>query len=124
MATQETKAQRVERLKREKNPLQCLDEIRSFAREGHASIPPEWLKTHFRWWGVCTQGDEASAIGGSSGEGRATPYFMVRNPGSPTGPYATAVLIRMKLSSPNTYCMNCCRPHAGVSVFRGVPSMN
>ncbi len=77
-AVQETKAQRVERLKREKNPLECLDEIRSFARAGHASIPPEWLGTYFRWWGVYTQGDGAGAIGGSNGEGKATPYFMVR----------------------------------------------
>ena len=74
----ETKAQRVERLKREKNPLECLDEIWRFARQGHASIPPEWLGTYFRWWGVYTQGDGAGAIGGSNGEGKATPYFMVR----------------------------------------------
>ena len=77
-AAQETKAQRVERLKRERNPLECLDEIRSFARNGYASIPPEWLGTYFRWWGVYTQGDGAGAIGGSNGEGKATPYFMVR----------------------------------------------
>jgi sulfite reductase (ferredoxin) len=77
-AAQETKAQRVERLKREKNPLESLDEIRSFAREGHASIPPEWLGTYFRWWGVYTQGDGAGVTGGSNGEGKATPYFMVR----------------------------------------------
>ena len=77
-AAQETKAQRVERLKREKNPLQGLEEIRRFAREGRASIPPEWLGTYFRWWGVYTQGDGAGAVGGSNGEGKATPYFMVR----------------------------------------------
>ena len=74
----ETKAQRVERLKREKNPWECLGEIRRFAREGHASIPPEWLGTYFRWWGIYTQGDGAGVIGGSGGEGKAVPYFMVR----------------------------------------------
>jgi sulfite reductase (ferredoxin) len=74
----ETKAQKVERLKQEKNPLECLDDIRNFARQGYASIPPEWLGTYFRWWGVYTQGDGAGAIGGSNGEGKATPYFMVR----------------------------------------------
>jgi len=68
----------VERIKREKNPLQSLDEIRRFARQGHASIPSEWLGTYFRWWGVYTQGDGAGAVGGSNGEGKATPYFMVR----------------------------------------------
>ena len=75
---QETKAQRVERLKREKNPWEGLDEIRQFAREGLKSIPPEWLGTYFRWWGVYTQGDGEGAIGGKGGEGKALPYFMVR----------------------------------------------
>lgn len=74
----ETKAQRVERLKREKNPWECFHEIERFAREGYSSIPPEWLGTYFRWWGVYTQGDGVGAIGGTGGEGKATPYFMVR----------------------------------------------
>jgi sulfite reductase (ferredoxin) len=75
---QETKAQRVERLKREFNPWQGLEQIRRFAREGFASIPPEWIGTYFRWWGVYTQGDGAGVVGGKGGEGRALPYFMVR----------------------------------------------
>jgi sulfite reductase (ferredoxin) len=74
----ETKAQRAERLKRAKNAWECLEEIRGFARNGYASIPPEWLSTYFRFWGVYTQGDGAGAIGGTGGEGRALPYFMVR----------------------------------------------
>jgi sulfite reductase (ferredoxin) len=74
----ETKAQRVERLKREKNPWEGLEEIRRFAREGFTSIPPEWIGTYFRWWGVYTQGDGAGVIGGKGGEGKAIPYFMVR----------------------------------------------
>jgi sulfite reductase (ferredoxin) len=80
MTTQvtETKVQRVERLKREKNPWEGLEEIRRFARSGFDSIPPEWLGTYFRWWGVYTQGDGAGVIGGKNGEGRALPYFMVR----------------------------------------------
>jgi sulfite reductase (ferredoxin) len=77
-ATQETKAQRADRLKRAKNPWQGLAEIREFARHGFAAIPPEWLGTYFRWWGVYTQGDGIGAIGGKGGEGKATPYFMVR----------------------------------------------
>ena len=75
---QETKAQRVERLKREKHPWEGLDEIRRFAREGFSSIPPEWIGTYFRWWGVYTQGDGAGVLGGKGGEGKALPYFMVR----------------------------------------------
>src|SRR5881397_3268849 len=74
----ETKAQRVERLKREKNPWEGLEEIRRFSREGFSAIPPEWLGTYFRWWGVYTQGDGAGAVGGVGGEGRTMPYFMLR----------------------------------------------
>jgi hypothetical protein len=39
----ENKAQRAERLKREKNPWEGLGEIRRFSQQGFASIPPEWL---------------------------------------------------------------------------------
>jgi sulfite reductase (ferredoxin) len=74
----ETKAQKVERFKREKNPWECLDEIRTFARQGHTAIPEAWIKTYFRWWGVYTQGDGAGALGGTGGEGKALPYFMLR----------------------------------------------
>ncbi|HYL94765.1 MAG TPA: nitrite reductase, partial [Terriglobales bacterium] len=77
-AQNETKAQRAERLKREKNPWECLDEIRGFAQQGFDAIPPEWLSTYFRWWGVYTQGDGAGVVGGQGGEGKALPYFMVR----------------------------------------------
>lgn len=73
----ETKAQKAERLKRAKNPWESLHEIRQFAREGHATIPPEWA-TYFRWWGVYSQGDGLGVTGGKGGEGNATEYFMVR----------------------------------------------
>jgi sulfite reductase (ferredoxin) len=74
----ETKAQRAERLKRAFNPWDGLEQIRRFAREGFASIPPEWIGTYFRWWGVYTQGDGAGVTGGKNGEGRAIERFMVR----------------------------------------------
>ena len=74
----ETKAQKVERLKRVKNPWEGLEEIRRFAREGFSAIPPEWIGTYFRWWGVYTQGDGAGVTGGQGGEGRALQSFMVR----------------------------------------------
>jgi sulfite reductase (ferredoxin) len=74
----ETKAQRVERLKSAKNPWEGLEEIRRFAREGFESIPPEWIGTYFRWWGVYTQGDGAGVMGGKNGEGKALQRFMVR----------------------------------------------
>jgi sulfite reductase (ferredoxin) len=74
----ETTAQRVERLKRAKNPWESLKEIRQFAREGWDSIPPEWIGTYFRWWGVYTQGDGAGVTGGQGGVGRALQRFMVR----------------------------------------------
>jgi len=74
----ETKAQRVERLKRAMNPWEHFDEIRAFARQGFDSIPPEWLGTYFRPWGIYTQGDGAGVTGGKNGEGKAVPFFMVR----------------------------------------------
>jgi sulfite reductase (ferredoxin) len=77
-AVKETKAQRVERLKRELNPWEAYAEIVRFAREGYQAIPPEWLGTYFRWWGVYTQGDGVGVTGGQGGEGKAVPYFMVR----------------------------------------------
>jgi sulfite reductase (ferredoxin) len=77
-AVKETKAQRVERLKRAQNPWEGLEEIRRFAREGFDSIPAEWIGTYFRWWGVYTQGDGLGVTGGKNGEGRAIQRFMVR----------------------------------------------
>jgi sulfite reductase (ferredoxin) len=77
-AVKETKAQKVERLKRALNPWHSLNEIRRFAREGFGSIPAEWIGTYFRWWGVYTQGDGAGVLGGQGGEGKALQRFMVR----------------------------------------------
>jgi sulfite reductase (ferredoxin) len=74
----ETKAQRAERLKGEKNPWECLDEIRAFACGGFAAIPEAWVKSYFRWWGIYTQGDGVGVIGGANGEGKAVPYLMLR----------------------------------------------
>ena len=73
----ETKAQKTERLKREKNPWNAVEEIRRFAREGRASIPEEW-NLYFKWWGIYSQGDGAGVTGGRGGEGKATEYFMMR----------------------------------------------
>jgi len=74
----ETKAQRAERLKREKNPWEAFDEVRRFAREGRATVLPEWASFYFKWWGIYTQGDGVGATGGKGGEGLATEYFMLR----------------------------------------------
>jgi sulfite reductase (ferredoxin) len=74
----ETKAQRAERLKREKNPWEAFDEVRAFAREGRSSVVPEWASMYFKWWGVYTQGDGVGATGGKGGEGLASDYFMMR----------------------------------------------
>ena len=74
----ETKAQKGERLKREKNPWLAFDEVRAFAHEGRASVLPEWANFYFKWWGVYTQGDGVGATGGKGGEGLASDYFMMR----------------------------------------------
>ncbi len=74
----ETKAQRAERLKREKNPWAAFDEVRAFARAGRSSVVPEWASTYFKWWGIYTQGDGVGATGGKGGEGLVSDYFMMR----------------------------------------------
>lgn len=74
----ETKAQRTERLKLEKNPWDAWDEVRRFAAEGRTSVLPEWASLYFKWWGIYTQGDGAGVTGGKGGEGVTTEYFMMR----------------------------------------------
>jgi len=80
----ETKAQKVERLKLEKNPWNAWDEVRQFAREVRGSVLPEWTGTYFKWWGVYTQGDGLGVTGGKGGEGVTSDYFMMRI-GMPNG---------------------------------------
>ncbi len=89
--SKETKAQRVERLKVEKNPWDVFDEVRQFAREGRGSVLPEWASIYFKWWGVYTQGDGAGVTGGKGGEGLASEYFMLRI-GAPAGQLTAAQL--------------------------------
>jgi len=74
----ETKAQRMERLKREKNPWEAFDEVRAFAGAGRTSVVPEWASAYFKWWGIYTQGDGVGATGGKGGEGLASDWFMMR----------------------------------------------
>jgi len=89
----ETKAQRYERLKHEKNPWEAFDEVRAFARTGRASVIPEWASAYFKWWGIYTQGDGVGATGGKGGEGLASEYFMMRV-GIPNGILSAACLPR------------------------------
>jgi sulfite reductase (ferredoxin) len=83
-AAKETKAQKSERLKTEKNPWEAWDEVRQYAREGRGTLPAEWAEFYMKWWGVYTQGDGAGVTGGSGGVGKATEYFMMRI-GMPNG---------------------------------------
>jgi sulfite reductase (ferredoxin) len=87
----ETKAQRAERLKREKNPWEAFNDVREFAREGRGSVTPEWAGLYFKWWGIYTQGDGAGVTGGKGGEGVTTEYFMMRV-GIPNGIVSAAQL--------------------------------
>ena len=72
VSARETPAQRVERVKREKAPWSIMEDIRRYAREGFASIPPDDLNVRFRAWGLYTQGD------GHGTRGEEQPYFMMR----------------------------------------------
>jgi len=78
VSPKETKAQRSERLKLAKNPWEAFDEVRQFAREGRASVVPDWASLYFKWWGIYTQGDGVGATGGKGGEGLTSDYFMMR----------------------------------------------
>ena len=71
-APSETPAQRVERIKRERPPWSIMDDIRRYARDGFAAIPPDDLSVRFRAWGLYTQGD------GNGTRGAEQPYFMMR----------------------------------------------
>jgi sulfite reductase (ferredoxin) len=90
-APKESKTQRMERLKVEKNPWDVFDEVRQFASEGRASVLPEWASAYFKWWGVYTQGDGAGVTGGKGGEGLASAYFMMRI-GAPAGQLSSVQL--------------------------------
>ena len=105
----ETKAQRAERLKGALNPWVAYAEIERFAREGVGAIPPEWLGTYFRWWGIYTQGDGVGAVGGKGGEGRAAPYFMLRIR-IPNG-FLTAAQLRAVADLAERYARGRRRPH-------------
>jgi sulfite reductase (ferredoxin) len=76
--SKETKAQIAERLKQEKNPWECLDELRQFARAGYDALPSVWRSNYLRWWGVYPQGDGLGVLGGKGGEGQSVPFFMLR----------------------------------------------
>ena len=71
-AKKETVAQRVERIKREKPSWSIMDDIRRYARDGFAAIPPDDLSVRFRAWGLYTQGD------GNGTRGEEQPFFMMR----------------------------------------------
>jgi sulfite reductase (ferredoxin) len=103
-AAKETKAQRIERLKREKNPWEVFDEVRAFAREGRSSVVPEWASAYFKWWGIYTQGDGVGAVGGKGGEGLASDYFMMRI-GMPNG-MLTAGQLRVIADITKTHARN------------------
>src|SRR5450432_670466 len=85
----ETKAQRAERLKLEKNPWAAFDEVLKFAGEGRESVTPDWASVYFKWWGIYTQGDGVGATGGKGGEGVTSDYFMMRI-GIPNGILSSA----------------------------------
>jgi sulfite reductase (ferredoxin) len=100
----ESKAQRSERLKLAKNPWNAWDEVRQFAKEGRASVLPEWTGLYFKWWGIYTQGDGLGATGGVGGEGKATEYFMMRI-GLPNG-LLTSTQLRVIADLTKKYASN------------------
>ena len=100
----ETKAQKSERLKLAKNPWEAWDEVRQFAKEGRASVLPDWAGLYFKWWGVYTQGDGVGVTGGVGGEGKATEFFMMRI-GLPNG-LLTSTQLRVIADLTKRYARN------------------
>ena len=74
----ETKAQKSERLKLEKNPWEAWDEVREYAKQGREHVDKAWTGLYFKWWGIYTQGDGVGATGGVGGEGKESEFFMMR----------------------------------------------
>ena len=89
----ETKAQRTERLKREKNPWEAFDEVRDIRARGALECCARVGRLYFKWWGIYTQGDGVGATGGKGGEGLASDYFMMRI-GIPNGIVSAASFAR------------------------------
>src|SRR5215207_10864497 len=60
------KENKVERAKRERDGLDCLEDILRYARDGFRSIDPEDLDVRLRWYGLYTQRPQEEG------------YFMLR----------------------------------------------
>src|ERR1043166_6912128 len=60
------KETRPERVKRERDALDCFDDILRYAKEGFQSIDPDDLDVRLRWYGLYTQRPETDG------------YFMLR----------------------------------------------
>ena len=55
MATVAKKENKVERVKRERDALDCFDDLLTYARNGFAGIPEDDLDVRLRWYGLYTQ---------------------------------------------------------------------
>jgi sulfite reductase (ferredoxin) len=110
----ETKAQKAERLKQEKNPWDAFDEVREFARAGRTSVVPDWASTYFKWWGIYTQGDGAGVTGGKGGEGLVSDYFLIRI-GIPNG-----IVTAHQLRAIGGLARRCARNLADITVRQNI----
>ena len=81
---------RIERLKREKNAWERLDEIREFARKGFGSIPPEWLGTTSARGASIPRAMARAPSAAKGGQGKADSLSSWFVSESPTG-YSRAI---------------------------------
>ena len=105
----ETKAQKQERLKREKNPWEAFEEIRAFARDGRASVVPEWAATYFKWWGSLYPG-RRSRRSRRSGRRRQSHRILHDAHRHPQRPHHLPPAPRHRRISP-ARCAQPCRHH-------------
>lgn len=102
----ETKAQKSERLKIEKNPWDNWSDVEGYAKAGRDAVAPEWSGLYFKWWGIYTQGDGVGAVGGVGGEGKASEYFMMRI--AVPGGFMTSQQARVVADLTKKYARNLC----------------
>lgn len=102
----ETKAQKSERLKIEKNPWDNWSDVEGYAKGGREAVASEWANLYFKWWGIYTQGDGVGAVGGVGGEGKATEYFMMRI--AVPGGFMTSKQARVVAELTKKYARNLC----------------
>ena len=119
----ETKAQKSERLKREKNPWDAIEEIRTFAlKEGRQSVIPEWAEFYASSGGAFTPRATASALPAAPAVPARPLNSSCCGPASPTASPPPPRCAPSASSPSTTVAISPTSPPARPSSFTGSPS--